>query len=394
MSYKQEWEEIFPESLSAPKIIKIEMDLMDCYPKGRAVAIIHFSNHKKWVFKPRDSALDAAFQEFLGWFNSKNIFKPFKLINIIVKKNHSWSEFVEYSYIEGNDELLFQKYGALLCFFYLFNSTDMHQRNLIISGDTPILIDLETLIQPYNNNNFSWSMFRTNFLPTRPIRYQPDADDIDYALQKGYEQDNKVWSKQKKICWENEGMDNMKIFQRRQLVEPHKWQMGAVKHNMNSLAQVNQVIDAFRKTYLFIIENKNEFLHIITCFKSLKSRIIIRSTKKYDALLNEMSHPLILESQTVLDEFLKPLEYESDYSDNAFRIIEEEKKKLNEMTSPSFYALTDSSGLYTLDNMLIDDYFDYCAMTLISKNVSEMSKEDLKKLIRIIKRHFSYLNYT
>jgi lantibiotic modifying enzyme len=270
----------------------------------------------------------------------------------------------------------------------------MHQRNLIISGDTPILIDLETLVQPYNNNNFSWSLFRTNFLPTRPMLYQPDADDIDYALQKGYEQDNKVWSKQKKICWENEGMDNMKIFQRRQLVEPHKWQMGAVKHNMNSLAQVNQVIDAFRKTYLFIIENKNEFLHVITCFKSLKSRIIIRSTKKYDALLNEMSHPLILESQTALDEFLKPLEYESDYSDNAFKIIEEEKKKLNEMTSPSFYALTDSSELYTFDNMLIDDYFDNCAMTLISKNVSEMSKENLKKLIRIIKRHFSYLNYT
>ena len=68
--------------------------------------------------------------------------------------------------------------GRLLCIVYVLGGTDFHYQNIIASGQSPVLIDLETILQPRVEprhgpaiaqaaaTKFFWdSVLRTNLLP-------------------------------------------------------------------------------------------------------------------------------------------------------------------------------------------------------------------------------------
>lgn len=57
-------------------------------------------------------------------------------------------EAISYSECNTLDEVsdFYYKIGELLCILYTLNSKDFHCENIIADGDSPVLIDLETLL--------------------------------------------------------------------------------------------------------------------------------------------------------------------------------------------------------------------------------------------------------
>jgi type 2 lantibiotic biosynthesis protein LanM len=393
-NYSHDWHLLFPQSNTPPKITSFNMDITDVYPKGRCVAILTFQNKVKWVYKPRNMDVDNAFQDFLLWFNSVHLFTPFKTLKIYPFDTYSWSEYVCQSISFSPDSLenAYRKAGCLMCFFHIFNTTDMHSKNIILVGDSPMCIDLETFLQPQTSNDTPSNINNSHFLPQKNKPIQPDDADLEYAYtQKIKNWDNKKWTESKELCWQNEGQDTMSIIRRRQLISVSDKRLKVNGQAVSPLLYLNTMIKSFRKTYRFIEANKEAFLAAITQFEGVKIRIIERSVKKYAALIEEMSHPAILEKEAHLMQHLNALDYESEGTDFEKIIISEEKKYFKNLTYPIFTAFTDDRALLSNGKTLIPNYFEVSALQAVQNKMGSLCEEDLNKQIRIIKKHFNYL---
>jgi lantibiotic modifying enzyme len=83
--------------------------------------------------------------------------KTFKVLNY---NSYGWIEFVHNDpvHIKKDLEEYYRKAGILLAVTLLLGSKDCHHENLIASGKNPVIIDHETVIQPFfNDKSFrSW----------------------------------------------------------------------------------------------------------------------------------------------------------------------------------------------------------------------------------------------
>lgn len=135
------------------KIIDIEASLGDGH-NGEGTALIHLSDGTKLIYKPRNLEVTGSYNAFIHWVNSRLDLdlKTFKLLN---NEQYGWLEFVENEKIYSEKDLqeYYYKAGALLAVTLLLGSKDYHRENIIATEKGPVLIDQETIIQPFLNNN-------------------------------------------------------------------------------------------------------------------------------------------------------------------------------------------------------------------------------------------------
>lgn len=132
------------------QVVAIQLELSDSHNRGRSVMALTFASGLKLIYKPRSLALEAVYFHLLGWCNQQEVLLPFKLLKVINCTTHGWMEYG--SHLPCEDEAAAQRYyqraGMLLCLLYVLQGNDCHQENLIASGEHPVLVDLETLLQP------------------------------------------------------------------------------------------------------------------------------------------------------------------------------------------------------------------------------------------------------
>src|SRR5688572_20568738 len=112
--------------------------------------IATFESGFQVVYKPKSLKIGEHFQELLTWLNDKGCEPPMQTMAVLDRGNYGWVEFVAYQSCSTAEELkrFFQRHGAYLALLYALNSNDFHFENLIAVGEHPLLIDLETLLQP------------------------------------------------------------------------------------------------------------------------------------------------------------------------------------------------------------------------------------------------------
>lgn len=359
---------------------------------GRSVAILTFNDDIKVVYKPRDCAIDVAYGQFLDWFNAQNIVPPIRYMTVVSQPHHSWCEFVEPEREMTHTELpiMYSKLGSLLCLMYLLDTIDMHSDNIIVVGDDPILIDLETLLQPFlPNENRNHSVKNTHFLPD--IKHiMPDAFDLEGFTD--VEINDKTWTERKELVWENEGTDEMRIVRKRLPIDKNRNSIIIEETIINPADYARYIVKGFRQTYRHIANHPSAFLEAAKCFNDKKLRTILRGSKKYDALIEDMSHPTHLQDGIALEQFLDRLWIEASDELYLKPLIGIEKKDLINLDNPYFYTYSNSKTLFYNNKPLIKDFFEANALEIIQQNIESMSAHDLEKQVRIIRRAFAKLS--
>ena len=358
---------------------------------GRSVAILTFNDALKIVYKPRDSAMDVAYGQFLVGFNAQNIVPPIRHATILSRPNHSWCEFVA-----PNEEMtpaqlpiMYTKLGALLCLMYLFDTIDMHTENLIVVGDDLILIDLETWLQPFlPDETRNRSVRQTHLLPNN-TNFTPDSFDLEGLTESDLH--NKTWTEHKELVWENEGTDDMRIVRKRRPVDKNKNSIFIGNQVVNPADYTRDIVKGFRKTYRHIAAHTTAFLEATQCFNDKKLRSILRGAKTYDALIEDMAHPSNLQDGIVLEQFLDRLWMGTADEPYLKSLIGIEKMDLMNLDNPYFYTYPDSTTLFYNQKPIIEDFFDKSALTVIQQNIKRMSVSDLEKQVRIIRQSFAKL---
>jgi type 2 lantibiotic biosynthesis protein LanM len=132
------------------KIAKIEGELSDPHNFGHSVQILTFEDGARLIYKPKDLRLDIVWHDLIARLNRADPPVTLQAVRAMARDGYGWTEFVAHSGCDDQDGIVrfFRRAGAWLALFHVFAATDMHQENMIASGDHPVPIDLETILQP------------------------------------------------------------------------------------------------------------------------------------------------------------------------------------------------------------------------------------------------------
>jgi type 2 lantibiotic biosynthesis protein LanM len=131
------------------RVAKVEGDLSDPHNGGHSVQIVSFEDGSRVVYKPKDLRLDAAWYAVVERLNRAGPPLELKAVRAISRDGYGWTEFIQHAGCDNQDgcKRYFRRAGAWLALLHCFAATDMHQENMIASGDHPVPIDLETILQ-------------------------------------------------------------------------------------------------------------------------------------------------------------------------------------------------------------------------------------------------------
>ena len=153
-------------------LVAVRPGISDAHCGGRTVYALTFACGLRLIYKPRGLGVDTAFGELLTWstrhgapliaqstppalalatHGSRSHTEPFRIApRVLDRHEYGWVDYAERRECRDIAEVrrYYERTGALLCLLHTLGSTDCHYENLISHADFPILIDVETVLQP------------------------------------------------------------------------------------------------------------------------------------------------------------------------------------------------------------------------------------------------------
>lgn len=132
------------------RVLTVQEGLSDPHDGGRTVALVCFASGVRLVYKPRPVGLEAAFQQLLKWWNRRAGGLELFTLRVVDRAAYGWMEHVrqEECHETGAAGRYYERAGVLMALAGLLDATDLHCGNVVACGEYPVLVDLETLLQP------------------------------------------------------------------------------------------------------------------------------------------------------------------------------------------------------------------------------------------------------
>jgi type 2 lantibiotic biosynthesis protein LanM len=387
------------------QVVGINLDIADAHNRGRCVMIITFNSGLKLVYKPRTLGLEQAYFQLLAWCNQQGTPLPFKVIKIIDKSSYGWVEYVPQ--LPCEDEAGVQRYyqraGVLLCLLYAFKGKDCHYENLIASGEHPVLIDVETLLQPevrelenqgdYGelqsilNQVLDNSVLSTGLLPNWELG--PDGQTIfDVSGLGGVGGQQMPYQI---LSWQNINSDRMSIGQQySQLTDQANLPiLDGVRRSPNGYTE--EIVAGFRQMYQFLLDRKQLLLapdSPLAAFSQQLLRLLFRNTRLYGIVLKSALSPQYLQNGA---DFSIELEILSrgflgcDEKPYCWELLGREQEALTQLDMPYLSAYSDSQGLIIAPAQTIPGAFREPSYNSVELRIQQLSHEDLLQQTAIIR---------
>lgn len=127
---------------------EVQLGLGDPHNEGRSVACIRFSGGTRVVYKPRSVRLLCAWNRLLRSVGQVAQIDVGRLPAVVDLDTHGWMSWVDERQATDAEQqdLLSRRAGLVLAVAFVLGSSDLHSENVRLSGDTPVLLDAETLL--------------------------------------------------------------------------------------------------------------------------------------------------------------------------------------------------------------------------------------------------------
>lgn len=130
-----------------------EPGLSDPHEGGRTVWSVAFLDGGSAAYKPRPLMAELAWQGLLTWLNerlARDAGPQLLALPVLDGGNHGWMSWAAHRACATKTEvdLYYHRAGLLLALAYALGASDLHRENVVAHGEHPVLVDLETVMQP------------------------------------------------------------------------------------------------------------------------------------------------------------------------------------------------------------------------------------------------------
>lgn len=387
----EDWEDIAAAFFATDpgKLVSARFGAGDSHRQGRSVMVLQFESGQKLVYKPRAMAVDRHFNGLLCWLNHKGAQPQFRALSSLDKGAHGWAEFAHREECRNEAEVrrFYERQGGLLAVLYALQANDFHRENLIAAGEHPMLIDLETLLQPCHllaapgdrtTELVCSTALRTGLLPAPflppELASGPDMSGLGGAGGQVVPDGESHW--------ERPDTDEMRLVTKPMQMSASENRPIWNGHEVDALAYAEEIAAGFARGYNLLLTHRDEVLAFVEQFSDDEVRVIVRPTQFYACFLEDACHP---------DMQRDPAEREKLFDRlagmNGFRAAEQRDLRLGDV--PIFTTRANSLHVWTSEGECIPDYFSESGLSSVRERIKGLSARDLEKQLWIIRTSLS-----
>lgn len=363
----------------------------DRHRGGRTVCLLTFASGWRLAYKPRPMQIAAHFQDLLGWIGERGFTPGFRQLGVLARDSYGWMEFAVASPCEMHEEIVrfYQRMGGYLALLYALDATDIHYENLIAAGEHPLLIDLESIVQPRvpprSDTGADWianqllgaSVLRVGLLPQRFWGGAGGGIDLSGLGSPVGQLTPDLFP-----IWEARGTDEMQI-QRQQLplsAAGNRPTLGGREVDVNDY--VEELVDGFSRLYRLLWTHRGELLAAggpVAVMAADEIRVILRPTRAYAHLIQESFHPFLLRDALERDRHFDHLWQGVAESPAIERVVAAERRELHAADVPLFATQLGSQDLVGAGGERWPRLFDRSGLELVRERLAVLGEEDLAK---------------
>lgn len=367
---------------------KINFLNSDAHNDGRRVMILTFENNNKLVYKPHSLAAEESFNRFLKVLNdSGELSYPLRNTKVMDKDNYGWQEFIKEKECRNVEEIqsCFYRIGAYSALFTLLQTSDLHYENIIVQGEYPMFVDLETLVsvppkQLSNKEDTVVNLFyeevNSSILASLlfPQRLVGNIFDLDLSGLTGGQEHSKTIENLQIV---DAGTDFIRLA--KELFEPEKSQNRVVFNGeiIEPTQYFEEILKGIDDCFTILLKKKVEFIKKVEMNEILygKFRQVLRPTHVYAKYLEGIYHPEYLEDEVKAENLLKIITEPAHYKERTK--IEFEELLHNDI--PYFVCENDKTTLDNGKNEPIYDYFEQTPKNLVINKFRGLTIEFIQK---------------
>jgi type 2 lantibiotic biosynthesis protein LanM len=402
-----DWEVIrtcFSPADDPGRLVELVGGAGDTHRGGRSVMVARFDSGFQIVYKPKSLAVDGHFQQALAWLNSRGCQPPLRTLTILDRGEYGWVEYVDYQGCSSIAEIerFYRRVGAYLALLYALNATDFHLENLIACGEHPMLIDLETLLQPrfdrFNGPQADMaaeqamanSVLLVGLLPQR-LWSRDEYIGIDISGLGGAAGQ---LSPDRVPQVSNAGTDEMRYVRQRVELpsEANRPSLNGIE--ASALEHVEDVITGFIGMYRLLMDHRAELLAgdgPLARFAQDEIRVLLRPTRTYDQLLFESFHPDMLRQGLERDLLLDRLWLVVPERAYMAGVIAAEQADLRQGDIPVFTTRPTSLNLWSAGGEAIGGVLIETGMALVQRRLRQLDDRDMRRQVWFVRASLAAL---
>ncbi|HEX6097355.1 MAG TPA: type 2 lanthipeptide synthetase LanM family protein [Thermoanaerobaculia bacterium] len=373
--------------------------ISDFHRGGRSVFLLVFESGFEIVYKPKSLALESAFQQLLGWLNARGIEPSFRQTRVLDRGDYGWMERIRTGPCPDEAALrrFLERQGAYLALLYALDGTDFHHENLLASGEHPILIDLETLFQPWLNTTdlqdvesapgspLRATVLRANLLPER---WYGDKDNAGVDLS-GLTATEGQLTPRPMLATADEGRDTMRMERRRMRI-PVGDNRARVENGPELAAhELAAPIEAgFRRMYALLAQHREELIAELQAFADCEVRILFRTTMSYGTVLLESLHPHALGNALERDRLFDTLWTSVRRRPYLSALFASESEDLHRGDIPLFLSRPGTSDAFHWRGRRFAGFFEQTGLERVADRIRGLSPRDLERQVALIRDTF------
>jgi hypothetical protein len=149
----------------AAKIVDVKVGLSDPHDQNRSVVAFRLRGSSWIIYKPRSCRGELEWSRLVRSLEASRL-RPF-IPKVITRCGYGWMEFVPSRPCRTIVEMrcFYRRAGALLCLAQVARAVDLHRDNFIAFGSSPVVVDLESLWQPWNGFLLENGLTKSHYPP-------------------------------------------------------------------------------------------------------------------------------------------------------------------------------------------------------------------------------------
>lgn len=334
------------------RVAKVRFAAGDSHEGGKTVTIVTGDDGQAVVFKPRSNGADQLLADICSVLsNFDPIIDLSKCVpRTLQSENGLWQEYIHSEDLSSPEQLstYFVTFGALAALCCAIGAVDLHHENVVVRGDSPCIVDSETILQP-EQSPFS-DQVRDRLLHAGehspgatlmlPMRVRNGAFDILIcALGLPWEQE----SEKDTFAVIHEGSDAVQLARVKVRMRHDANVLRFGEEEINPLDHVEEIVHGYLSVVRALSDNHGAIAEILARAENVRFRVVPRPTEVYAKFLDASVHPSLLVTpdgrMEVLD-VLRPLEIDEELS-----LLTAEREDLRALDVPVFFTSGSSQTL-------------------------------------------------